>query len=228
MIPFIIVVFVVLIICLAVISGLQAKKRRDALQQWAATRGLSFSADSDSSIDNRYPKFSCLQEGDDRYAYNIMQGTIAGRSILAFDYHYETHSTDSKGNRETDDEEFSAVIVRPGLPLRPLSIRGETFFDKVGAFMGFEDINFESAEFNRQFFVKSPDRHWAFDVLNQQSMEFLLASPRFTLEMDDACVIAYHSKTFTTGDFESALNLIGGLLDRIPQSVLQDLKGTNA
>jgi hypothetical protein len=224
---FIIFLFVALIIGLIVLGQMQAKKRQAELQQWAASRGLSFNPDSDSSMDSRYPKFSCLQEGDDRYAFNIMQGSIAGRSILAFDYHYETESTDSKGDHTTTDWEFSAVIVHPGLPLKPLSIRTETFMDKVGAFMGFEDINFESADFNRQFFVKSPDRRWAFDVLSQHSMEFLLASPRFTLEMDDACMIAYRNTTFSAGEFQAALEVIEGLLDRIPQSVLQDLKGAN-
>jgi hypothetical protein len=223
----IIIIFVTLIIFLVALSAMQAKKRRDELQRWAATRGLSFSADSDSSIDDRFPNFPCLREGDDRHAFNVMQGAIGKRSILAFDYHYETHSTDSKGHRTTHSHEFSAVIVRPGVPLRPLSIRGETFFDKVGAFMGFEDINFESAEFNRRFYVKSPDRRWAFDVLHQDTMEFLLEAPRFSLEMDESCVIAYRDSEYAPGDFEAALGVLEGILDRIPASILQDLKGTN-
>jgi len=113
-------------------------------------------------MEERFPNFTCLQEGSNRYACNIMQGTDAGHGVCAFDYHYETYSTDSKGNRTTYHYNFSVVIISTGLPLKPLSIRRETFFDKVGAFLGCEDINFESAEFSRAFFVKSPDRRWAF------------------------------------------------------------------
>ena len=224
---FIFFVVVLIIIGFSVVSQLQAQKRRDELQQCAASHGLSFSAEKDPAMDDRYPLFPCLHEGDHRYAFNIMQGTGANRQVLAFDYHYETHSTDSKGNRTTYSHVFSAVIIDSGLPLQSLSIRSETFMDKVSAFMGFEDINFESAEFNRQFYVTSPDRRWAFDVLNQQSMEFLLASPRFCLEMGNGSVIAFRKEKLSPGDIEAALGVIEGLLDRIPPSVLNELKGAN-
>jgi hypothetical protein len=159
----------VVIVVLAVLGYQQAKKRRMALEAWAASRGLSFDPSNDSGMDDRYPAFNCLREGDNRYAYNVMRGQAGGHGVTAFDYHYETHSTDSKGERSTTNHHFSAVIVATGLPLKPLVIREEGFFDKVGAFLGFDDINFESTEFSREFYVKSPDRRWAFDVIHQRS-----------------------------------------------------------
>ncbi|MEN6406831.1 MAG: hypothetical protein ABFC77_10195 [Thermoguttaceae bacterium] len=215
------------VILVVVICGqIQAAKRKKELCLWAARLGMSFSETRDSSFDDRYP-FSCLTKGDDRYAQNICRGRLHDRDATTFDYHYETHSTDGKGHRTTYHHWFSAVMFSTQWSLKPLSIRTENLFDKIGAFFGLEDINFESAEFSREFCVASPDRRWAFDVLHQETMEFLLASPRFTLEMGGPHVIAYRENTFSVADFEAAANLLAGLLDRIPKTVLEEAKGTN-
>jgi len=119
-----------------------------------------------------------------------MEGTWSDRHLLAFDYHYETHSTDSKGHRRTNHHHFSAVILASALPLKPLFIRAEGFFDKLTEFVGFDDIDFESAEFSRKFYVKAKDRRWAYDVIHARTMEFLLSMPRFTIQFDRNNVIA--------------------------------------
>jgi len=224
---FFIVVGIAVVIGLVLLGQYQASKRKAELCNWAKMRGLTFRETSDSSMDNRYPFFSCLAQGDNRYADNIIDGRAREHSICAFDYHYETYSTDSKGHRQTHHHAFSAVILTADVPMQPLSIRNETLFDKIGAFFGHEDINFESAEFSRVFCVKSPDRRWAFDVLNQHSMEFLLASPRFILELNSRFVIAYRDSVFSASDYDAALNVIVGLLDRIPKTVFDELKGAN-
>jgi hypothetical protein len=213
------------IIVFAVLAHQQAKKRRMALAAWAASRGFSFDPTRDSQMDDRYPEFKCLRQGDNRYAYNVMAGNAGGRPVSAFDYHYATHSTDSKGHRTTHNHHFSAVIVATGLPLKPLAIRKEGFFDKIGEFLGFDDIDFESTEFSREFYVKSPDRRWAFDVIHQETMEFLLASPRFALELQGSDAIAYRDRTFKPEDFEAALEVIAGVLDRLPEYLVKELKG---
>ena len=224
--PFLIFVLVAAaIIVLGILAHQQAKKRRMALAAWASSRGLAFDPTHDSQMNDRYPGFKCLRQGDDRYAYNVMEGRAGGRPISAFDYHYETHSTDSKGHRTTHNHHFSAVIVATGLPLKPLVIRKEDFFDKIGEFLGFDDIDFESTEFSKAFYVKSPDRRWAFDVIHQETMEFLLASPRFALEFQQSDVIAYRGRTFKPEDFEAALEVIAGVLDRLPEYLVKELKG---
>ena len=154
-----------------------------------------------------------------------MLGTAGQRVTCGFDYHYETHSTNSKGQRQTHHHYFSALVVDAGLPLKPLFIRPEGFFDKVTEFVGFEDIDFESAEFSQKFYVKAPDRRWAYDVLHQKTMELMLAYPRFHIEFQGTQVIAYHdNRTFSLGEFSSALKVVTGILDYLPESVVRELK----
>jgi hypothetical protein len=185
-------------------------KRRKELAGWAQVNGLKFLPDRDNSIWLRYQLFKCLQRGDNRYAYNIMVGTSGTRVTSAFDYHYETHSSNSKGQRQTHHHYLSALVVDAGLPLKPLFI---------------EDIDFESAEFSQKFFVKSPDRRWAYDVLHQKTMELMLAYPRFHIDFQGSQVMAYYdNKTFTLGEFGSALKVVTGILDYLPPGVVEELK----
>ncbi|MBN1477217.1 hypothetical protein JXA47_10725 [Candidatus Sumerlaeota bacterium] len=216
---------VALFVVLAVFGILAERRRRQALSAWAASTGLRFRPVKDRSIDNRFPAFSCLRSGSNRYAQNLMEGDWSGRWLLAFDYHCETHSRDSKGRRQTHHHHFSCAIIGSDVPLEPLRIRPEGFFDRLTEFFGFDDIDFESAEFSRRFHVKAPDRRWAFDVLHQRTMEFLLEMPRFTIQFDRACVLVHRATRFSPDDFGVAADVASGILDRLPEYVVRQQRG---
>ncbi|MFH1737728.1 MAG: hypothetical protein ABIH23_01885 [bacterium] len=215
------------IIALVLIGYLGSRARIKELSAWADSKGFRFNPDRDHDMEDRYPDFSCLREGSARYAYNTIQGSQNGRGICAFDYHYETYSHDSKGHRQTHHHHFSAVIANTHLPLKPLFIRKEGFFDKITEFFGMDDIDFESAEFSRNFYVKSPDKRWAYDVISQATMEFLMSAPTFSLQFQGNDIIAYRGSTFSVSDFEDAVNVIEGILNRLPDYLLRELKGQN-
>ncbi len=220
-----IVAFVILVVLIGVLGYYQRQKRIKELTAFAAGRRLAFDPGKDHGLEDRFPEFKCLRRGSDRYAYNRMWGDWSGREILAFDYHYETHSRDSKGRRKTHHHRFSAVILASDVPLRPLVIRPEGLFDKVAGFFGFDDIDFESAEFSRRFYVKSPDRKWAYDVIHTRTMELLLASPRFSIEFDRRHVIAYRRSTFDIQEFAAAVGLAEGILQGLPDYLVQQQRG---
>ncbi len=217
--------FLALIVAGAILGHFQAAKRRKELVALAARYGWTFDPSKDHGMESRFAAFRCLREGSNRYAYNILSGQYNQRRICGFDYHYETYSTDSKGRRSTNHHHFSAVMLETGLPLRPLLIRPESFFDRIGEFFGLDDIDFESTEFSRQFHVTSPDRRWAFDVIHQATMEFLLGAPRFTIELAGPTVVAYRSSCFKPADFEAAVQVTTGIIDRLPNYLLREWKG---
>jgi hypothetical protein len=218
----VLVAFAAVIIALAIYAHKVAEKRKLAIAAWAQAMGFSFSRARATMLGERYG-FADLNRGENRYAHNISSGRHGEFGVSAFDYHYETYSRDSKGRRRTQHHNFSAVILETALPLKPLSIRAENFFDKIGEFIGFDDIDFELAEFSREFHVKSPDRKWAFDVLHQDSMEFLLASPRFQIELLNGFVMARSTSRFAPETFGQALLVASGLIERLPKSVVREL-----
>jgi len=223
-----IIIFVVfggLIVTGAIFGWLSTKRRREEMVALANRLGWTYQAGNDRMLPTRYAGFKFLERGSDRYAYNVLAGNFHDRAACAFDYHYETHSTDSKGKRTTHHHHCSVVVLETGLPLKPLSIRPEGFFDRVGEFFGFDDIDFESTEFSRAFHVWSPDRAWAFDVIHQETMEYLLGAPRFSIELLGPRVFVYQASCFSVPEFQSALALAAGVIDRLPRYLLREWKG---
>ena len=223
--PFIIVIFVVIFVLVAVLGYYFRQKRRKEMLAFAQANGLAFDPSQDGSLESRFPAFDCLSQGSNRYAYNLLRGNWNGRGLLGFDYHYETYSTDSKGRRTTHHHHFSAVILASDVPLEPLLIRPEGFFDKVKEFFGFDDIDFESAEFSRAFFVKASNRKWAYDVIHARTMEFLLGSPRFSIRFHGSDAIAFRGRRFAVSEFASAAGVVEGILDALPEYVVRQQRG---
>jgi len=233
--PFIAMAAVLALCIAALVLGRRAERRRRAeLAALCARRGWRYSEGRDGMMEERYAEFSCLRRGHDRYAYNVLEGPLpphegvpGERRCCAFDYHYETYSTDNKGHRQTHHHHFSALVIECALPLQALSLRPETLFDRVGEFFGMDDIDFESAEFSRAFHVKADNRKWAFDVIHQETMEFLLGAPRFTLEFCHGRVLVRRERLFEAADFEHAVDVACGVLDRLPRYLLREWNETS-
>jgi hypothetical protein len=224
--PVIIIVAVVgLIIALAVLGHLAAKKRREELAALAASWGFRWSPSDPFGIPGRRG-YSALDRGENRYAYNVFDGERKGRRVICFDYHYETHTHDSKGRRQTHHHRFSAALVGLGARFPYLLVRPEGFFDKVAEFAGFDDIDFESAEFSRKFYVKCEDRKLAYDVFHARAMEYMLAGAGgLALEFRGEEVLVTGGGTWKAPGFAGAVERIEGLLELVPAFVWEDLRG---
>ena len=125
------------------------------------------------------------------------------------------------GNALVEHRRFSAVMVASSFPLEPLAISPADTFDRLREIFGNQKIEFESIEFNRRFFVSSPNRRWAYDVIHPRTMEFLLASPPIPIEFGRSTVLACNRSTFSLHEFEQAISIGNGLLDRLPSYVVQ-------
>lgn len=218
---FMFLVIVPIIIIAIVAAWYASQARKKALTAWCVHRGLSFS-ESRREIENAFPLCGCFSRGHNRYGYNFVRGSLGGRTVAAFDYHYETGS-----GKNHHTYRFSAVTVDSPVPLEPLTIRREGFFDKVAGFFGHEDINFESADFSREFHVSAPNRRWAYDVLSQRTIEFLLGrDPHWGIQFERGCVVVWADSTMEPAEFEAAISLAVGILDGLPQYVLQQQERT--
>ncbi len=190
------------------------RKRRAELSTFARSQGWRFAPDRDTDFERRYPGWKRLREGHSRYATNVITGARHEREICVFDYHYTTGS-----GKNQSKHHFTGVALDAGFHLTPLKIRREHLFDTLAAAFGFDDIDFESAEFSRRYHVASPNKEWAYAVIHQETMEFLLHGPSYPVEFED-----HHACTWGTGlldanGIRSAIMLVEGVLDRIPQDV---------
>jgi len=210
------IIFLILLALLTLYIIYSFLKRRKELANWARDNGLAFSAEKDWSFNSKYPGLNCLHIGNNQYAYNIISGNIAGCEFVGCDYHYAIGKSQYL---------FSLAIIKSPILLEPLLIRPENILDEITEFAGFNDIDFESAEFSKKFYVKSPNKKWAYDIIHPRMMEFLLTMPAFSIQFDSFSIIVYSESTlFSTANFESAINLANGIFQRIPDYVIQNQK----
>ena len=180
--------FLTLAIFAVTFSMLAAKKRRQAFALLGAQLGLSFSPGHDRLMAHRFRFLDKLAQGSNRYAYNVLSGDYRGHFVIAFDYHYETHSSDAKGNHHTHHHHFSFFILRLERSFSELTISREGIFSKIAQAFGYDDIDFESAEFSRKFCVRSKDKKFAYDICNARMIEYLLANDDLNIEIENSAL----------------------------------------
>jgi hypothetical protein len=206
MAPLIIIGFIALMVVVGVLGYISARKRREAMAALAARLGLRFDPNKNKYLALRYGFLDKLRSGSNRYAFNILSGNHRGHDVTAFDYHYETHSSDSKGRRQTHHHYFSFFILRLPASFPELVIGPEGFFSKIAQAFGYDDIDFESHEFSRKFCVRSADKKFAYDVCNARMIEYLLSNTDLTIEIDvDALAISF-SRRLAPEHIEPNLN----------------------
>jgi len=211
------ILFAGLIIGLAIHGAMAARKRREQLAGLAARLGLNYRADNDRSLVDQFSFLNALAQGSNRYAFNILSGLYQGHEVLVFDYHYETHSTDSKGNQQTHHHYFSFFILMLPQSFPELRITREGLFSKIAQAFGYDDIDLESAEFSRAFCVRSKDKKFAYDVCNGQMMEYLLANRDLSLEIEGRALALAFGKCLEASEVEANLQRLIEIRSRLPE-----------
>jgi hypothetical protein len=118
------------------------------------------------SHEEEYPLF---QQGHSRKVEYLLETELEGHQLLFFDYEYRTGS-----GKHRSTHSLTCMMIETPVYGLSLTLRSENFFDRVVAFVGFDDINFELEEFNRSFRVLCPDKKFAYDVFHTQMMELFL------------------------------------------------------
>ena len=136
--------------------------------------------------------------------------------VLVFDYHYETHSTNSKGHRTTHHHYFSFFMIFLPREFPELTICKEGFLSKIAQAVGYDDIDFESHEFSRRFCVRSRDKKFAYDVCNAQMIEYLLANTDLAVEIESNVLALGFGSRMNPQEIEHNLNRLIEVREKLP------------
>jgi hypothetical protein len=215
----ILIIFVcIAIFILVVVAGtISARKRREAMGTLAAKLGLRFEPGKDRDMARHYQFLDKLCSGSNRYAFNVLSGTYRESKVTVFDYHYETHSTDSKGRHQTHHHYFSFFILQLPVLFPELAIGREGFFSKIAQALGYDDIDFESHEFSRKFCVRSKDKKFAYDVCNARMIEYLLANDDLTIEIENDALAVSFNRRLKPEQIEPNLNRLIEIRSLLPE-----------
>jgi len=216
------VLLVFLVIGIGVIGYLQAKKRREAMAAYAASRGWRYEAVQPLLVDRfQGPPFGL---GHSRSAGNAVYGQHDGRDFVSFDYQYKTTSGSGK-NRHTTTHTFSVVALSMGVSLPSLRVDPENFLERVVGRVTNTDIELELEDFNRAFTVSCPDRKFASDVLHPQMMEFLLQHRELGWRFERDSMLMVSGSQRSVQQIDSTLALMDQITDRVPDFVWRQLRG---
>jgi len=203
------------------------RRRAAELEAFAAELGLSFDSDRDSTADKRFARFAMFKRGRSRRAWNIMRGEVilAGHDVNVEmgDFRYTVGS-----GKDQKTYRFSYLVAVNPIGTCPETIvRREGIFDRVKGMLGFDDIDFESDDFSRRFHVSSDDKRFAYDLISQEMMEFMLQQPPPAMELDGELVcISDGSSRWKVGEFRSSLSWLESMLERWPRHLADAMTST--
>ncbi|MDP6929212.1 MAG: hypothetical protein QF412_05875 [Planctomycetota bacterium] len=213
---------IAVVIGIFVIAWKLEQKRREKWTAWAKQNGWSYDHRKDREVSRRLAFLDKLNQGSNRYAMHRLQGEWKNRPAEAFTFHYETHSTDSKGRRKTHHHHVGVVLLRIEKVFPELTIAPEGFLSKIAQAVGYDDIDFESIEFSKKFVVRSEDKKFAYDFCHTRMMEYLLQNPRTTLELDRDILAIYDGNRLEPEEIEPYLDQLHTIREWMPDYLFSD------
>jgi len=217
------ILFILLALALGAVIAMavrQDRKRKRLLRAWARSHGFAMNEGRCDGWEREYPALKIFERGRHRHSSLHLAGEVDGHRVHCLDYRF---TTGSGKNRRV--HRHGLVIVSTGTPVLPLRIRREHVFDRVGEFMGFDDIDFESAEFSRRFHVSGPDRKWAYDIIHPETMDYLMTTPSVAMEFGHGEIMVNRNGSLSGHGCQEDLAVARKLLELVPADVLAQLRG---
>jgi Protein of unknown function (DUF3137) len=196
------------------------RKRRERIMTFCVARGWRYVAE-DRSLVAQYSG-QPFGQGDHQRARNVIRGHESGRDFVAFDYSFETHSSDSKG-RHTTTHNFAVCAVPLPAYLPTLEVRPAGVFGKLADAVGLtSDVDLESEAFNRAFTVRATDRKFATDVLSPRTMQYLLTAPPASWCVQGVSMFRWQSGHLDPTDVIVSASVLDRIATGIPAFVWKD------
>ncbi len=176
---------------LAIVSAVHDARqtsRVKALELKVRRLGLRFNPKQDKYTAKQFHFLDNLENrsgGSERYSLNKVSGDFRGHPVTLFDYHW---LSDDKvwwwAPSWRRHKYISFIVVDLSKPFPELTLAREGFFSRIAQAVGFDDIDFESAEFSRRYLVRSKDKKFAYDFCNAQMIDYLLDQPTIAIEVE--------------------------------------------
>lgn len=152
-------------------------KRSTEIEQLAYQLDMQFYPTDEWGMLNLIKDFRLCKRGRRKRISNIMMrtDTMLDDKISIFDYHYTVNA----GKHAKRHKQTVLFIQSKQLGLPQFSMKPENFLHTIGAWLGFEDIDFENyPEFSENYYLKGEDEDYIRYSLNDQFLKY------FTIEKD--------------------------------------------
>jgi hypothetical protein len=169
LIPFLIIGGVLaLVAVLAYVNYLTEKKRTEALKRVAEELGFDFFP-KDQGMLGGLQSFHLFSQGHTKRLTNLMRGEAGGLAVEIFDYRYTVG-----GGKSSQTFKQTVICFRlDGPDLPAFSLRPENIFHRIGAWFGYQDINFDDyPEFSNRYLLRGPDEKAIRELFTDRVLAF--------------------------------------------------------
>jgi len=170
-------------------AGRRHQQRANALASAASHLGLTYEPWDPFNLPFKFEGLKAFGRGIEERVYNVLHGQAGFGYVILCDYSY----TVAEG-KEKHTHYRSYGLLSTEMTFQHLELRPENFLDRVSALAGINDINFESEEFNRKYFVRSKDRKFAYDIINPKMIDYLLDRDGIYMELGGNVVLVHYRR----------------------------------
>ncbi len=160
------------ILLFAVIAWWMERTRRDPFDIMAEKLNLRHMPGRNHDLVHRYPFIDGLTQRDNRYAFNMMEGTYKGHAVAAFDCRFETPPEGTGGKREPRRRYVSFAVLHHEMHAPTLYIMPAALHAKLPKAPPCEAIKIAPEAPGTPFVVMGDDPEFARRVCQQGLMEY--------------------------------------------------------
>lgn len=164
--------------------------RTQLLSQVAGQLDMQFTPEEEWGVIALLKDFKLFRYGSGARITNVLhkQDAWLETDVRIFDYKYTIHAGNShKTYRQTVFFVQSKRLALPHFWMKP-----ETFFHKIGQWLGIKDIDFiEHPEFSDQYYLKGKDEEYIRATMNDDVLRFFTIEKNWHLEGVNYYMILY-------------------------------------
>ncbi|MHC5054298.1 MAG: hypothetical protein ACYTKD_06230 [Planctomycetota bacterium] len=204
---------------------LAVRRRREEMTRLAHRLGYRFLPRGGERIPERLSSTRLFSKAQDRKVWNLIFGRRNGLEVSLFDYSHMASAASGSG-RQSGTFDRSVVLVEvPNASFPSFLLRLEGVIDKIKAAAGFEDIDFESDEFSKRYYVTCAEKRFAYDVITAKQMDLLLSVEDMNIEMCGRSVVFYLASVLAARELEWLHGFAMEFVANIPPFVLEGTRG---
>jgi hypothetical protein len=207
------VLFFIVRVLIDLIAG--ESKRVRALKKFAVANRWAFSPDERYSMKSSFPKVALFIGKDSYKTSNVMRRKYSGLRVTICDYEYTT----SNGKNEQTFS-YTCYILQLPVSFGWLNVTRESLRSKIAQAFGYDDIDFESAEFSRRYCVRAQNRKEAYALITPQMMDYLMATPGLYFSIQGSLLLITFDGQLEARHIPQRVNLLFGIAARIPGYLL--------
>ena len=137
----------------------------------------------------RTEEFSLFNKGHSRKIHNVMTTEADSLRLTMFDYRY----TVGGGQNSQTHRQTVVAFESDALELPAFSLRPEGFFNRIGAALGMQDIDFtEHPEFSQSFVLSGLDEAAVREFFDQKLLDLFAKDKKVCLQSTKGAFVFFH------------------------------------